>query len=66
VKDSEYIFMHRGERTCNPGLFNRQLAGKMLFATSKMLPAETFEIRGHLLPLSLEKPQQQAEAILKT
>jgi hypothetical protein len=31
-----------------------------------MLPAETFELKEHLLTLSLKKPQQQAEAIWKT
>jgi hypothetical protein len=31
-----------------------------------MLPAETFEMRKCLLTLSLAKPRQNAEAILKT
>ena len=31
-----------------------------------MLPAETFEMRKSLLTLSLEKPRQNAKAMLKT
>ena len=49
-----------------PGVLNPFLEGNMIPRHTVMLPAETFEMRKRLLTLSLAKPRQNIEAILKS